>query len=61
MEVVGTEICRLGFLDVPFEVDVPFVRVGDGRRLRLVSCIGGTEKGTAWYGKLKVMPLLVLM
>lgn len=45
VEVVGTEIWRLWFLCVPFDVDVPFVREGDGGRLRLVSCIGSTEKG----------------
>ena len=45
VEVVGTVIWTLGFFCVPFDVDVPFVREGDGGRLRLMSCIGGTEKG----------------
>jgi hypothetical protein len=48
VEVVGTEIWRLAVLDVPFDVDEPLVREGDGGRLRLVSCIGGTEQASAW-------------
>ena len=45
VEVVGTEIWTLGFFCVPFDVDEPFVRDGDGGRLRLMSCIGSTENG----------------